>query len=209
MHRVPCPRCGILRLMSAREWNTVIACTQPRCGHEFRAPPVPTHLSALVTPPQAPGHPHQRQTLLTSPHFCFSCGGELHQPTGWRRGGLSHRRPADHPQPVCVTAAYAEIFNCPGCGALLETPSRACGQRTKCPSCARELRAPVFHMLHEIAGDHIEGEVFRFNCPVCRGRLQCDTLRGGRPTAGEPVACLHCSALIEVPAVGDSVRPRA
>jgi len=33
-------------------------------------------------------------------------------------------------------------------------------------------------------------------------------LRGGRPTAGEPVACLNCSALIEVPAVGDSVRLR-
>lgn len=205
MHRLPCPRCGILRLMSASEWNTEIACTQPRCGHLFRAPPRPA-ASLTYAPPPVPSQNHQRQTQLTHPHFCYTCGGELHAPTGFRQGGIRHRRPPDHPDPICVTAAYAEIFTCPGCGRLLETPARHCGQSATCPHCARVFRAPVFHLLHELAGDHMEGEAFRFPCPVCRGQLQCDTLRHGRPTAGEPVACLHCAALIEVPSAGEAVR---
>lgn len=204
MHRYPCPRCGILRLMSAAEWNKQITCTAPRCGHLFRAPAAPPPVSQAVAPPAAATHRQPRDTRLTNPYLCYACEAELPRATGWRRGGrIVHRLGGS--EALCVATCYSEIYLCPGCRVLLETPAAACGGEVICPACARGFCAPVYHLLHETAGDHFEGQVFRFACPACQRRLQCDTMRRGEPTAGLPVACLHCGALIEVPSVGDAV----
>jgi hypothetical protein len=104
-------------------------------------------------------------------------------------------------------SVYSAIYHCPRCPpgkTLLETPSYACAQDTVCPVCQGVFLAPWFDLLHERAGDHCEGEILRFPCPACGQRLQTDTLRNGRPTSGQPVACLFCSVVIEVPAIGDS-----
>src|SRR5205823_6415386 len=138
------------------------------------------------------------------------CKGEISRPFGWRRCQVRHRRPAVNDQPAgpeCVLSVYAAIYYCPHCPpntTLLETPSYRCGrgQEVTCPVCRGAFRSPWYDLLHERVGDHCEGEIFRFPCPACGEVLQTDTRRNGQLTAGQPVACLHCSVLIEIPPSG-------
>jgi hypothetical protein len=211
MARVACPRCGVLRLMSESEWGNEVQCNQPRCGHWFLAPTTRPVVRGLPSPPSLP-RPQRRETILTSPHVCFTCRGLISQPTGWRRCQVRHRRPAVDDQPAgpeCLMSVYAAIYYCPRCPAgttLLETPSYACGrgQEATCPRCRGSFRAPWYDLLHETVGDHCEGEIICFHCPACQGELQTDTRRNGQLTVGLPVACLHCSTLIELPPSGHS-----
>jgi hypothetical protein len=105
---------------------------------------------------------------------------------------------------------YAAVYFCPNtsCQALLESPSHQWGQGVSCPSCGRAFTAPRDDVLHEHAGDAREGQVFRFRCPSCDARLECDSTRGGQPMTGQRVVCLSCRNIIEVPGGGMSVAGR-
>src|SRR5207237_750173 len=135
--------------------------------HWFLAPKTRPAISPTFGPPAIP-QPQRRETVLTSPHLCFTCKGQIDRPFGWRRCQVRHRLPAVGDQPAgpeCVLSVYAAIYYCPSCPprtTLLETPSYACGrgQEATCPVCKGTFRSPWYDLLHEWVGDHCEGETF-------------------------------------------------
>lgn len=206
MIHVSCPRCQRHLLVGIRDLGQLVTCDKPRCGMVFKALLPPR--KQIPTPPpilRRPGLP--TELLLTNPHLCPTCKGELSTPVGFRRAAVVHRRMGAAEADSCRMDVFAAIYLCPGCQPrkLLETPSYQCGKEVVCPGCRLAFTAPLFNLIHELVGDYREGEVMRFECPACNGHLQCDTRREGKATAGLPVVCLHCLELISVPPYGERV----
>jgi hypothetical protein len=214
MHRAHCPYCNNVNVIADADWGRLVHCEAPGCGRPFmagepqgdRIAPAPT----LVSPTPSNPVPLPDKPLLTGPHVCHACRGEIRQALGRRRGTIVHRLPARNDQPAgdpCRMDIYAAIYHCPNphCRALLETPSYQWGQSVTCPDCAMEFEAPRDDILHERAGDACEGQPFSFACPSCHVTLRSDSTRQGKPMRGHRVVCLSCQQIIEVPAAGKAV----
>jgi DNA-directed RNA polymerase subunit RPC12/RpoP len=209
MKTVRCPYCENHMPIADNEWGTTVECVAPGCGRFFLSgfgmpgwqPPEPTPTPAprpaRPSEPEPP-RPHPREPLLTGPHRCLVCAGEIHTPYGLRRHTILHRA---GPEP-CRTDVYAAVYFCPGCGeqALLESPSYQWGQEGECPRCHHKFVVPRDDVLHERPGDRGDAPAFTFACPQCAGTLECETR-----FAGARVVCRHCRHVIEVPPAGDSV----
>lgn len=219
-----CPFCLNTVHIDDREWGTLVECDGPGCTHLFhagggRGAPDVAALVALPAEPVAtqprpvetygpagpvPLHdpepePGSAPPLLTGPHRCAVCRGEIHEAFGLRRHGLTHHDPARAES--CRTDVYAAIYHCPVCRVLLETPAYQWSSEVQCPHCTTMFIAPRDDVLHRHEGDARADAVFLFPCPACTQPLRCDATREGQPTTGLYVVCIHfaCRHRIEIP----------
>jgi hypothetical protein len=223
MRRAHCPHCNNVNVIDDEEWGQLTQCEAPGCRRIFMtggqagekansAPPPPPSPAPRqpAPPPVAAPTPLSLKPLLTGPHICRTCQGQIKQALGHRRATIVHRPAA---REVLASAAncrmdiYAAIYLCPNplCQTLLETPSYQWGQDVTCPSCATWFEAPRDDVLHEHDGDAREGMPFRFRCPSCDAPLRCDSTRAGQPITGQRVVCLRCRQIIEVPGAGAAI----
>jgi hypothetical protein len=219
MRRARCPYCNNVNVIEDQAWGEIARCEGPRCGRIFQTGVEEASLHSITSsattsvrrmpPPPAPVGPPPKP-LLTGPHICHACGGEIGQAIARRRATVVHRLPARGDRPAgapCRMDIYSALYYCPNahCQVFLETPSSQWGQIVACPACKVEFVAPLDDVLHEHEGDAQEGQVFRFACPSCEAQLRCDSTRRGQPLTGRRVACRRCCQVIEIPAGGKAI----
>jgi hypothetical protein len=239
MRRAHCPHCNNVNVIDDEEWGQLTQCEAPGCRrlfmtggkqsetegspppvpprpagslhHATPAPPVPSAVPRPGAPVAAAAVQAPPKPLLTGPHVCHTCRGEIGQALCHRRATIVHRAAARDGQPpgaTCRMDIYAAIYFCPNprCQTLLETPRYQWSERVTCPSCSTSFEAPRDDILHEHEGDAREGIPFRFHCPSCYLPVCCDSTQSGRPMRGQRVVCPRCRQIIEVPGAGTAVR---
>src|SRR5262249_35941614 len=109
MRRAPCPICGNVNVIADREWGTEVECEGLGPPHRFLAldrtstlawsppappaasPVAPPHRRRREVPPPAPPPPPP-PPLLTAPHRCQQCSGEITRAFGRRRDTVAHEQ---------------------------------------------------------------------------------------------------------------------
>src|SRR3954447_21549679 len=114
MIHVTCPRCQRLLLVGIRDLGRLLSCDKPRCGMDFKAVLPPRKEVPRPPPVHCPSE-LPTDLLLTDPHLCPNCKGELNSPVGRRRAAVVHRRKGVVDADPCRMDVFAAIYLCPIC----------------------------------------------------------------------------------------------
>jgi hypothetical protein len=157
----------------------------------YRCPNCLTVFSLSAAAPEASGRPQTQETpLLTDPHLCYQCGGELDV--------LAARRRCTVDCPWCDhrTAVYAIVYRCLGCGSLLASPGAMEGEATHCPKCGVDVEVPRDEVFRAV-GEPVDDRWFAIACEHCQG-----TLEALKAKVGQLGVCRHCLKPVRVPKWG-------